>query len=65
MATRGVVDIAALDVTPTKTSGGGDMWVGASGAKAEVATVDEVAIGEVEIRVDVWRSDFTAAYGSQ
>jgi hypothetical protein len=44
--THGVVDIAALDVTPTKTSGGRDMWVGASGAKTEVATVDEVAIGD-------------------
>jgi hypothetical protein len=49
IATHGVVDIAALDVMPTKKSGGGDMWVGASSTKAEVATVDEVAVGEAEI----------------
>jgi hypothetical protein len=47
-----VVDIAALDMTTTKTSGGGDMRVGASSAKARVATVDEVAVIEAEIRVD-------------
>jgi hypothetical protein len=47
-----VVDIAALDMTATKTSGGGDMRVGASSAQARVATVDEVAIIEAEIRVD-------------
>jgi hypothetical protein len=35
MAAHGVVDIAALDVMTTKTSGGGDMWVGASSAKAD------------------------------
>jgi hypothetical protein len=28
------------------------MWVGASDTKAETATVDEVTIREVEIRVD-------------
>jgi hypothetical protein len=50
IATHGVVD-----VTPTKTSGGGDMRVGASIAKAEVETVDEVAVREAEIRVD-WDS---------
>jgi hypothetical protein len=47
-----VVDVAALDVTTTKASGGGDVWVGASGAMAEVATVDEVTVGEAEIRGD-------------
>jgi hypothetical protein len=47
-----VVDITALDVTPLQASGGRDMWVGASSAKAEMATVHEVAIGEAEIRVD-------------
>jgi hypothetical protein len=52
IATHGMVDVAALDVTPTKTSGGGDMRVGPSSAKAEVATVDEVTVGEAEIRVD-------------
>jgi hypothetical protein len=52
IATHGVVDIAGLDVTSTKTSSGRDMWVGASSAKAEMATVDEVAIGEPQIRVD-------------
>jgi hypothetical protein len=52
IAAHGVVDVAALDVTTTKASGGGDVRVGASCAKAEVATVDEVAVGEAEIRVD-------------
>jgi hypothetical protein len=52
IATQGVINIAALYVTPTKTSGGGDPWVGACSAKAEVATVDEVAVGEAEMRVD-------------
>jgi hypothetical protein len=52
IATHGVVDSAALDVTLTETSGGRYMWVGASSAKAEMATVVEVAIGEVEMRVD-------------
>jgi hypothetical protein len=32
--------------------GGGDMWVGANGAKAEVAAVDEVTIREAEIWAD-------------
>jgi hypothetical protein len=52
IAAHGVVDVAALDVTTTKASGRGDVGVGASRAKAEVATVDEVAVGEAEIRVD-------------
>jgi hypothetical protein len=52
ITTHGVVEIAALVVTTTKTSGGGDMRVGASCAKAEVPTVDEVAVREAEIRVD-------------
>jgi hypothetical protein len=52
IATHGVVDVAALDVTTTKTGGGADIWVVASSAKAEVATVDEVAIREAEIRID-------------
>jgi hypothetical protein len=47
IATHGVVD-----VTPTKTSDGRDMRVGTSNAKAGVATVDEVAVREAEIRVD-------------
>jgi hypothetical protein len=38
-------------VALTKTSGGGDMRVGASSHKAKVATVDEVAVREVEMRV--------------
>jgi hypothetical protein len=46
IAAHGVVDVTALDVSTTKASGGRDVWVGASGAKAEVATVDEVAVGE-------------------
>jgi hypothetical protein len=37
IATHGVVDIIALDVTPTKTSGGGDMGVGAHSSNAELA----------------------------
>jgi hypothetical protein len=52
IAAHGVVDVAALDVTTTKASGGGDVRVGASCAKAEVATIDEVAVGEAEIRSD-------------
>jgi hypothetical protein len=52
IATHGVVDAAALDVTTTKASGGGDVRVGASCAKAEVAFIDEVAVGEAEIRSD-------------
>jgi hypothetical protein len=28
------------------------MWVGTSSAKADVATVDEVAIGEAGLRID-------------
>jgi hypothetical protein len=44
--------MAALDVITTKTSGGGDMRVGASSAQARVATVDEVAVIEAEIGVD-------------
>jgi hypothetical protein len=47
-----VVYIPALDVMPAKTSGGRDMQVGAIGAKAEVATVDEVTMREARIRVD-------------
>jgi hypothetical protein len=52
IAAHGVVDVAALDVTTTNGSGGGDVRVGASGTKAEVAAVDEVAITEAEIRGD-------------
>jgi hypothetical protein len=51
IATHGVVNIAALDVPPKETSGGGDVRVGASRPKAKVATVDEIAVGEAEIRV--------------
>jgi hypothetical protein len=46
IATHRVVDIAALNVTLTKTSGSRYMWAGASCAKAELVTVDEVTIGE-------------------
>jgi hypothetical protein len=52
IATHGVVDVAALDVTTTKASGSGYMRIGAGCTKAEVATVDEVAIREAEIRGD-------------
>jgi hypothetical protein len=52
LAYHGVVDVAALDVTTRNASGGGDVRVVASCAKAEVATVDEVAVGETEIRGD-------------
>jgi hypothetical protein len=45
-----VVDVTALDMTTTKASCGGDVRVGACGAKAEVAAVDEVAVREAEIR---------------
>jgi hypothetical protein len=40
IATHGMVDVAALQVATAKAGGGGDMWVGHSGANAEVATVD-------------------------
>jgi hypothetical protein len=52
IAAHGVVDVAALDVTTAEASGGGDVRVGASCAKAEVATVDDVAVRETEIRGD-------------
>jgi hypothetical protein len=52
ITTHGMFDIATLDVNITRTSVGGDVWVGASSAKAEVATVDEVAVKEAETRVD-------------
>jgi hypothetical protein len=48
--THGLADVADLDVTTAKAGGGGT-WVVSSGAKAGVATVDEVAIKEAEIRV--------------
>jgi hypothetical protein len=35
-----VNDAAALNMTTATAEGGGDMWVGASGAKVEVALVD-------------------------
>jgi hypothetical protein len=50
IATHGVVNVAALDVTTIKTCGGGDMWVDASSYKAEVASVDDVAVREANIR---------------
>jgi hypothetical protein len=52
IAAHGVVDVAALDVTKTKASGGGDVRVGASCANAEVGTLHEGAVGETEIRGD-------------
>jgi hypothetical protein len=52
IAAQGVVDVAALDVTPTKASGGGDTRVSASSAEAEEAFVDEVSVGEAELQVD-------------
>jgi hypothetical protein len=53
VATYGVVDIAALDGTTKKASGGGDVRVGASSAEVEVATIDEVAVREVETWSDL------------
>jgi hypothetical protein len=52
IAAHGVVAVAALDVTTAKSGSGGDMWVRSSGAKAEVATVDEVTDRKAEIWVD-------------
>jgi hypothetical protein len=52
IATHGAVNVAALDQTTTKAGGDGDMRVGASSAKAEVATIDEVAVRDAEIRLD-------------
>jgi hypothetical protein len=46
-----VIDVAA-DVSTKKQGGGEEMWVGASGVKEEVATVDEVTIREAKIRID-------------
>jgi hypothetical protein len=50
IATHGVVNVAALSVT--KADDGRAMWVGASGAKAEVVAVDEVTTREAEIQND-------------
>jgi hypothetical protein len=44
IATHRVVDVAALGMTTAKARGYGDTWHGASGAKAVVATVDEITI---------------------
>jgi hypothetical protein len=52
IAAYGVVDVAALDLTTTKESVVEDVRVLACCAKEEVATVDEVAVGEAEIRGD-------------
>jgi hypothetical protein len=49
IAAYGVVDVADLDGTPTKASGGGYVRDGANCAKAVVATVDEVFLRETEI----------------
>jgi hypothetical protein len=46
------MDVAALDVTTAKAGGCLGMWVGASVAEAEGATVDEAAIREAEIPGD-------------
>jgi hypothetical protein len=47
LARHGVVDVAVMDVTTTKASGGGDVRVGVSCAKAEVATVATSALATV------------------
>jgi hypothetical protein len=39
-----MVDVAALDVTAAKASGGEDMGVGTAGVEAEAAPSDEIAI---------------------
>jgi hypothetical protein len=56
IAPHGVVDLAffsaALDVTTATANAGGDMWVGSSGAKSEVANIDEDAIREAEVWID-------------
>jgi hypothetical protein len=44
IAAHGVGDVAALDAMITNASGCGNVRVGASCAKAEVATIDEVAV---------------------
>jgi uracil-DNA glycosylase len=46
-----VVNVTALDVKATKAGSGGDMWVGASGAKVEAGTIDKVTIREAEVWV--------------
>jgi hypothetical protein len=51
IAPHGVVDGTALDVRNAELGGGGDMWVGASGAKAEEATIDAVTIRVTEALV--------------
>jgi hypothetical protein len=52
IATHGVVDIAALDATPKESCGVGEMRVDVGSAKVEMASVDEVAVGEAQIQVD-------------
>jgi hypothetical protein len=47
-----VVYVTTLDVTTAKAGFGGNVWVGYSGAKVEMATVDEVTIRDAEIGVD-------------
>jgi hypothetical protein len=44
IATHGLVDVAALDITNAIVGGDGDMWGGASGTRAVVRPVDEVSI---------------------
>jgi hypothetical protein len=47
-----VVNVTALDVRATEAGSGGDMWVGASGAKVEAGTIDKVTIRKAEVWVD-------------
>jgi hypothetical protein len=52
IAFHGMVDDTALDVITTETGGSGGMWVRASSVRAQLATGDEVAVREAQIRVD-------------
>jgi hypothetical protein len=47
----GLVDVAAVDVMTAKAAGGGEMWVGASGVKVEVGTIDGVTMRDAEVLV--------------
>jgi hypothetical protein len=47
-----MVDVAALDVATEKAEGGKHIRADANGAKVEAATVNEVTIQVVEIRID-------------
>jgi hypothetical protein len=52
LAAQAVLHVAALDVRTSKASGGGDVWVGASGARRKWQLFYGVTITEAGVRVD-------------